>query len=251
MQSTRNYVMSIAGFDPSGGAGLLADIKTFEQHKLYGLSVSTADTLQTEDVFHSLEWKKFDSVIKSVNVLLDAYPVRAIKIGIVPSFQYLSDLVMLVHKKNKTIKIIVDPVITSSTGFDFVNDIDKKNLENVLQNIELITPNLEEALKLTGASSSKEGALILARHCSVLLKGGHTEKERGTDHLYTNGTCSELNPSSADLPAKHGSGCVLSAAITANLALGNDLNTACTEAKKYVERFLKSDPSLLGFHHAN
>lgn len=251
MQTESIYVMSIAGFDPSGGAGLLADIKTFEQFRLHGLSISTADTLQTENEFHSLEWKEQKTVLKNLDVLLNAYSVKAIKIGIVPSFNYLADLVIYIRKKSKTIKIIVDPVIRSSTGFDFHTEIEKSELKKVLENIDLITPNVEEAMKMTRATTAKEGALTLARYCSVLLKGGHSDLARGTDLLYTKGACVELRPSSIDLPPKHGSGCVLSAAITASLAKGNDLTTACTEAKQYVEQFLKSDPSLLGFHHAN
>ena len=80
-------VLSLAGFDPSGGAGLLADIKTFEQHKVYGLSISTANTLQTENKFHSIQWEKIDSVLNAVNVMLSSYYIEAIKIGIVPAFQ--------------------------------------------------------------------------------------------------------------------------------------------------------------------
>lgn len=249
MQSERKYVMSIAGFDPSGGAGLLADIKTLEQHKIYGLSISTATTLQTENKFYSVEWEKTETVLKSVDVLLDSYPVEIIKIGIVPSFAYLSQLVKHIKNKSTEIKIVLDPIIKSSTGFDFQKTIDKKELVAVLKNIYLITPNMQEAMLLTDTANSKEAAKELSEHCSVLLKGGHNESEIGVDYLYTNGDCIELKPTLTNLSAKHGSGCVLSAAIVSNLALGNDLQTACIEAKKYVEQFLNSNKSLLGFHH--
>ncbi len=249
MQQERKYVMSIAGFDPSGGAGLLADIKTVEQHKVYGLSVSTATTLQTENKFYSVEWEKIEAVLKSVDVLLDSYPVQIIKIGVVPSFEYLSQLVSHIKNKNAEIKIVVDPIIKSSTGFDFQKTIDKKYLITVLKNVYLITPNMQEAMLLTNTSDSKEAAKQLSEHCSVLLKGGHNEKEAGVDYLYMNGECLELKPSINNLSAKHGSGCVLSAAIVANLALGEDLKTACQKAKKYVEQFLGSNSSLLGFHN--
>jgi len=249
MQQERKYVMSIAGFDPSGGAGLLADIKTVEQHKVYGLSVSTATTLQTENKFYSVEWEKIEAVLKSVDVLLDSYPVQIIKIGVVPSFEYLSQLVSHIKNKNAEIKIVVDPIIKSSTGFDFQKTIDKKYLITVLKNVYLITPNMQEAMLLTNTSDSKEAAKQLSEHCSVLLKGGHNEKEVGVDYLYMNGECLELKPSINNLSAKHGSGCVLSAAIVANLALGNDLKTSCQKAKQYVEQFLGSNSSLLGFHN--
>lgn len=249
MQSERKYVMSIAGFDPSGGAGLLADIKTFEQHKVYGLSVSTANTLQTEDKFYSVEWEKIERVLKSVDVLLNSYPVEIIKIGIVPSFEYLSQLVKYIKSKNAEIKIVLDPIIKSSTGFDFQKKIDKKELISVLKNIYLITPNIQEGMLLTNTNDSKEAAKQLSEQCNVLLKGGHNESEIGVDYLYVNGECIQLSPTLNNLFAKHGSGCVLSAAIVSNLALGKDLQSACMNAKKYVEQFLNSNKSLLGFHH--
>ncbi|OFY95479.1 MAG: hydroxymethylpyrimidine/phosphomethylpyrimidine kinase, partial [Bacteroidetes bacterium RIFCSPLOWO2_12_FULL_31_6] len=210
-------VLSLAGFDPSGGAGLLADIKTFEQHKVYGLSISTANTLQTENKFYSVEWEKTESVLNAVNVMLSSYSIQVIKIGIVPSFEYLSQLVNHIKNKNSEIKIVVDPIIRSSTGFDFQKTINKKELISVFKNIYLITPNMQEALLLTNTADSKEAAKQLSEHCNVLLKGGHNEKEIGVDYLYTNGDCIELKPTLNNLSAKHGSGCVLSAAIVSNL----------------------------------
>ncbi len=242
-------VLSVAGFDPSAGAGLLADIKTFEQHKVYGLSINTANTLQTENKFHSIQWEKIESVLNALKVMLNSYSIEVIKIGIVPSFEYLSQLVHYIKNKNSQIKIVVDPIIKSSTGFDFQKTIDKKELIFVLKNIYLITPNMQEAILLTNTVDSKEAAKQLSEHCNVLLKGGHNEKETGIDYLYMKDERIELKPTLNNLSAKHGSGCVLSAAITANIALGQDLKTSCVEAKKYVEHFLNSNKSLLGFHN--
>ncbi len=249
MASETTCVLSLAGFDPSGGAGLLADIKTFEQHKVYGLSVSTATTLQTENKFYSVEWEKIETVLKSVDVMLDSYTIQVIKIGIVPSFDYLFQLVRHIKSKNAEIKIVLDPIIKSSTGFDFQKTIDQKELVSVLKNIYLITPNVQEAIQLTNTNDSKEAAKLLSEYCNVLLKGGHNKSEIGVDYLYANGNCIELKPTMTDLHAKHGSGCVLSAAIVSNLALRKDLKNACIDAKKYVEQFLNSNKSLLGFHH--
>ena len=89
MQPERKYVMTVAGFDPSGGAGLLADVKTFEQCGVYGLGVNTANTLQTADKFHSIEWSKLNDVLKAIEVLLSEYPVSVVKTGIMPSFDFL------------------------------------------------------------------------------------------------------------------------------------------------------------------
>lgn len=249
MQPERNYVMSIAGFDPSGGAGLLADIKTFEQHKVYGLSVSTASTLQTENKFYSVQWEDLKNVLKAVDVLLDAYPVKVIKTGILPSFDFLFQLVSHIKNKNANIKIIVDPIVKSSTGFNFQDVTKRNNLIKILENIFLITPNMEEAKILTSNSNAEEAAKKLSKHCNVLLKGGDNKIATGIDYLYTKENCVTLKPTLTDLSSKHGSGCVLSAAIASNLSLGLDLRTSCIQAKKYVEQFLSSNNSLLGFHH--
>jgi hydroxymethylpyrimidine/phosphomethylpyrimidine kinase len=249
MQHKRPYVLTIAGFDPSGGAGLLADVKTFEQHKVYGLSVSTATTLQTETDFLSVHWENIEPVIKAVDVLLDAYPVKIVKTGIVPSFDFLLKIVTHIHHKNPEIKIIVDPVIKSSTGFNFMDSHSHKDLINVLEKIYLITPNMDEAIFLSGKTDAKKAAQEFSAHCHVLLKGGHHEENKGVDYLYSNGNCLALEPGKEAPFSKHGSGCVLSAAIAANLAKNADLTTACTRAKNYVEGFLLSNTSLLGFHY--
>ena len=249
MLPERKYVMSIAGFDPSGGAGLLADIKTFEQHKVYGLSVSTATTLQTENKFYSLLWADLKEVVKAVDVLMNFYPLQIIKIGIVPSFDFLSQLVTHIKNKNAAIKIIVDPIIKSSTGFDFQKDIDDEKMISVLSTIFLLTPNSEEAMLLSNNTDAGIAANKLSQHCNVLLKGGHHKTSIGVDYLYSENNCIELKPTLHNLSAKHGSGCVLSAAIASNLALGFDLKASCINAKNYVEQFLSSNNSLLGYHH--
>nr|HYG49900.1 hydroxymethylpyrimidine/phosphomethylpyrimidine kinase [Flavobacteriales bacterium] len=249
MQQQRPYVLTVAGFDPSGGAGLLADVKTFEQHKVYGLGVSTANTLQTEDKFYSVEWENIENVLKAVDIMLDTYPVKVIKTGIVPSFDYLYAIVSRINHKNPKIKIVVDPVIKSSSGFEFHGPATSGNLQKVLSNVYLITPNLYEATRLTGNTDSKKAAKELSAHCHVLLKGGHAETNTGVDYLFTHENCFALEPENTGVPSKHGSGCVLSASIAANLARDYDLTTSCKRAKTYVEAFLTSNRSLLGFHY--
>ncbi len=119
MPEERKFVMSIAGFDPSGGAGLLADMKTFEQHKVYGLSVNTANTIQTARSFHSIQWMTLEEVISTADTLLEAFPVQVVKTGIMPSFDFLNEVITFVKSRNPDIKIVVDPVLSASTGFNF------------------------------------------------------------------------------------------------------------------------------------
>ena len=250
METNRPIVLSIAGFDPCGGAGILADIKTFEQHKVYGLAVNTAQTLQTENHFISIKWEDEKDILTALELLLNQYDIAAVKIGIVENISRLKNIVLFIHQKKAATKIIVDTVIKSSSGFNFWNEqINEQVLLEILSKVFLITPNYNEVLQLMPFANAKEAARKIAAHCNVLLKGGHNEEEKGVDYLYTKNSMVQFLPHNGYVSAKHGSGCVLSAAITANLALGFDLQIACTNAKKYIEQFLSSNKTLLGYHH--
>ena len=250
METNRPIVLTIAGFDPSGGAGILADIKTFEQHKVYGLGINTAITLQTADQFLSISWETEEAILRALDTMLKHYSISAVKIGIVENCSRLKNIVQFIHQYNKEIKIIIDPVIKSSSGFNFWNEtLDGTQLAALLSMAFLITPNYLEATQLLPAAEAKSAAQQLAQYCAVLLKGGHNTNEPGVDYLYQQQRCTSLQPSLKVVTAKHGSGCVLSAAIAANIALGNDLLTACTNAKIYIEQFLSSNNSLTGYHH--
>lgn len=249
MQFDRPIVMSLAGLDPCGGAGLFADIKTFEQHKVYGLGITTAQTLQTEDAFFSIRWESVESILEAIAKMLTNYDVQVVKIGIVQNIRSLHRIVSSIHAFTKNIPIIVDPVIRSTTDFNFWQEsFDSALLYQVLQMTELITPNYKEVMQLIPAADEKEAAKKLSCYCNVLLKGGHNQKEPGVDYLYSKTGILKLEPNTAAIFPKHGSGCVLSSSIAANMALGNGLATACHKAKLYTENFLLSNQSLLGFH---
>jgi hydroxymethylpyrimidine/phosphomethylpyrimidine kinase len=93
MSEDRPFVLSIAGFDPSAGAGVLADVKTFEQHRVNGLAIITANTIQTANTFYKIQWTNLDFVIGSMTILFTNYEIKAVKIGIVPSLDYLKEIV--------------------------------------------------------------------------------------------------------------------------------------------------------------
>jgi hydroxymethylpyrimidine/phosphomethylpyrimidine kinase len=250
MSKNRPFVVTIAGFDPSAGAGVLADIKTFEQHKAYGFAINTANTIQTENEFMTIQWTTLDFVLQSIETLFKSYEIKAVKIGIVPSLDYLKELVFLIKRLSPKTKIVWDTVLKSTTEFDFLAVENQTDLIAVLNEIDLITPNYNEILKLD--SNEKSIQIItakLATHCAVLLKGGHNPDEIGVDYLYIQNQFFRLSPKNTEIFQKHGSGCVLSAAITANLALEQDLLSACKNAKNYTEQFLLSNPTLLGNHH--
>ncbi|MBA0882541.1 hydroxymethylpyrimidine/phosphomethylpyrimidine kinase [Flavobacterium undicola] len=250
MSTNRPFVISIAGFDPSAGAGVLADVKTFEQHQVYGFAINTANTIQTENDFVSIEWTALDFVLQSIETLFEAYEIKAVKIGIVPSLDYLKSIVFLIKKLSPKTKIVWDTVLRSTTEFDFLTIENQNDLIAILKEIELITPNYYEILKLDSKEKSVEVITEkLSKNCSILLKGGHHPTEIGTDYLHTPNQFFRLESKNAKIHPKHGSGCVLSAAITANLALEQELLTACKNGKNYTENFLLSNPSQLGHHY--
>jgi hydroxymethylpyrimidine/phosphomethylpyrimidine kinase len=247
MQTERPFVMSIAGFDPSGGAGVLADIKTFEQLSVMGLGVCTAMTVQTESRCLSIEWRPLDEIITAIDILMKDYPVGAVKIGIVKDALFLEKIVEKIRSHHAEIKIIWDPVLKSTSEFSFFDLESLPLLTDVLKKIDLITPNYNEYNVLQQHDLFNTSG----NSCAVLIKGGHRNDKTGTDILICRGKEISLEPGQKDSSGfypKHGSGCVLSSAITAHLAKGENLEAACRKGKLYIEKFLKSNPSLLGFH---
>src|SRR5690606_8647224 len=135
-------------------------------------------------------------------------------------------------------KIVWDPVLKSSTKFEFIKINDDLILNEVLSKIDLITPNYDEIMILFPDFISDKPWVNNEITTAILLKGSHNEAAFGTDYLFQRSSVTELLPSNINFQPKHGSGCVLSSAISANLALGYDLKTACSEAKLYIEKYL-------------
>lgn len=239
---SRPKILTIAGFDPSGGAGVLADIKTFESHKCLGFAVNTANTIQNENEFIVPNWVSEDEVFTQLEILLKEHKFEYVKVGLIPSIDFFMKLVVKLDAK-----IIWDPILSASAGFDFKHDL--AQLREVLNKIFLITPNWKEVKQLSGNEDSLFGAEELGKYTNVYLKGGHNEKQLGKDFLFFDGERFSFNPKSKKkMSEKHGSGCVLSSALTANLALGNSINRACLKSKKYIENYLSSTQNLLGHH---
>lgn len=249
MQTNRPFVLSIAGFDPSAGAGVLADVKTFEQHHVYGLAIVTANTIQTEDQFISLQWISIESVLESIEILFANYEIKVVKIGIIPSMDYLKKIIFRIKDISPETVIIWDTIINSTTSFNFFDFKSITELLPVLSKVDLITPNFDE-LVLMGDKNDSINKTVekLTKYCSVLLKGGHNPEEKGTDYLYTKDRFFKIPAINDKVAAKHGSGCVLSAAIAANLATQSNLLIACKTSKTYTENFLLSNSSQLGYH---
>lgn len=248
MPTVRPYVMSIAGFDPSGGAGLLADIKTFEQNNAYGFGICSALTFQNDIDFVDVKWIEPQVILTQINVIRKRFNINWIKIGLIENLDVLEIIISNILSFNPDAKIVWDPIMKASAGFIFHETFSKKQLLNILKKIYLLTPNLDEAEKIfSEIKSDKLSQFILTNEvCSILVKGGHSKADPD-DVLYTKDDKTVFNGKRFE-NIKHGSGCVLSSAITANLANGLDLKKACEKAKKYVNEFLMSNNTSLGHH---
>ena len=247
MAKLRPYILSIAGYDPSGGAGLLADIKTFEQHKVMGLGVMTANTIQNENTFESLEWQKLDTIIGQIEILKQ-YPFQYVKIGIMKSIDVLEQIIDFLITLNENVKIIWDPVLYASAGFQFMDEINLDRLYSICGKVYCITPNKIELKKLSEDIDIEKFISKIASSCVLYLKGGHDERNKGKDYIYINDKVYPLNPILSKVYDKHGSGCILSSSLAANLTLGFPLIKASLKAKAYTESALASNTSHLSYH---
>jgi hydroxymethylpyrimidine/phosphomethylpyrimidine kinase len=240
MSGKRPYCLTIAGFDPSGGAGVVADCKTFEQLRVQGLSVLTANTIQTEDLFVSANWAPQETILAQLDLLLERYPVRFVKIGLVENAEVLLAILDLLHKKTEQPFVLWDPILAPTAGGDLSQQRFSEKLPEILQRIRFITPNIPEYEVLFGTAAPPE-------HVPVYLKGGHAV-EPGTDLLFANGKRYPFKAHVKTALSKHGTGCMLSAAILAHTSRRFPLVKTCLLSKRYVERGLVSNDTLLAYH---
>lgn len=232
-----NKVLTIAGFDPSAGAGLLADIKTFEQLEVYGLAVNTVNTVQTEDSFLSVDWIALDLILRQTKVLLQRYSISHVKIGLLKNFSHLLRIVVLLREFKVAI-IVWDPILKSSTGYDFHEELNSKELKSALEIIHFTTPNLEEYQILKPYLKGRE----------FILTGGHTEEDWVEDRLFYQEK--EFHFSRPKLAkTKHGTGCIFSSAFLAYLAKGEEVSIAVKLAGEYIHKALQSSSDLLTKHY--
>lgn len=238
--------LSIAGFDPSAGAGVLADVKTFEANGVYGFGVVSALTWQNDVEFEKVEWVEVEKIEEQIGLLLQRFAIRHIKIGLVESAEVLSRLVNFLHDRIPHPVIIYDPVLAASAGYTFHKD--PHLFHSIFDWLYCITPNIPEAEALFGADHLTETLEEKSEKLNIYLKGGHKESATVTDMLFVKDHTYVFANDKLEHGAKHGSGCVLSAALTAQLAQGKNIEDAAEIANLYTHQFLASSDTLLGHH---
>ena len=254
MSEIRPQVLVIAGLDPSSGAGLLADIKTLEMNNVYGFGVCSALTRQNDKEFYDVEWLDAEKITGQIEVLAKKYSFGVVKIGLIQLNNTLTRVIDYLLELNKEIKIIWDPVLKASSGFEFHNTLSYEFINEIAAKTYLITPNIYEARILTNNAEHINQALLCLTNnintkCSILLKGGHSPDNIKNDILFSEGKQIILSGEAISGFDKHGTGCVLSSAVAAGLSLGKSLEQSCRDAKEYTRKFILSNKTLLGYHY--
>jgi len=247
---TNNYILTIAGLDPSSGAGITSDIKTFEAHQLYGLSVCTAVTVQNDTHFESCKWIDVSFILSQIEILFKRFEISVVKIGIIESWSVLLKVMETLKELNPEIIIVLDPILKASAGFTFHDAQELTIFEKVLEKCDFITPNYDEIQALFPDKTIAQTIRYMMEKTNIYLKGGHSIDNKGWDNVYYNNTVTLSIPPRTKhvIYEKHGSGCVLSSALASNLLWTTDIKVACENAKYYTEAFLNSTTSLLGQH---
>ena len=254
LNNLQKTVLVIAGSDPSGGAGIQADLKTLTSFGVYGMTAITALTEQnTNGVFDILEIP-IDFVVKQINCCLSDINANAVKIGMLHSADLISAVLEALFNNNivsnKKVNIVLDPVMVAKGGHKLLkeNAIDAlKNFIKVAQPI--LTPNIPEAEILTGIKINnlkdmknvgKEIINLGASH--VILKGGHMKARVMTDLLINSSEIYSIETSKIITNHTHGTGCTMATALSASLAKSIEIRQSFEIAHKYVNNAIKTNP---------
>jgi hydroxymethylpyrimidine/phosphomethylpyrimidine kinase len=243
-------VLSIAGHDPSSGAGITADIKTIAAHGCYGVTCITALTVQSTRGVNRVDPVEGRFITEALEQLMDDLEIAAVKIGMLGS-EEAATAVAAFLKRYSLRHVVLDPIVRSSSGAELISPNGLQVMkERILGRASVITPNVEEATALTGLAVTnldEMQAAALRLHDmgarNVIITGGHldppndlvsTEDRRAT----------ELHGTKIPGQSTHGTGCAFSTALACNLALGNDLLTSAKAAKHFVETALGNAPPI-------
>lgn len=243
-------VLTIAGSDCIGGAGIQADIKTIMAHKMYGMSAITALTSENTMGVYGIMEATPESVASQIDCVFNDIRPDAVKIGMVVN----SEIINVVAEKlieHKAENIVLDPVMVATSGGKLISDDAMDSmLSKLIPLATVITPNIPETEVILGRPIKNEKDMEQAgkeinekQKCAVLVKGGHLVND-AVDYLYNNGKGSWFVSERINNPNTHGTGCTLSSAIACNLANGFTLEESIKNAKDYLTGALRANLDL-------
>lgn len=239
--------LTIAGSDSSGGAGIQADLKTFEAFGIFGTSAITVLTAQNTTGVQAIEALSPDFIKAQIYSVLDDFDVAAIKIGMlydVPVIETVREVV-----RTLDVPIVFDPVFISKAGSPLLKSEAVEAIKTLFEHVTLITPNRYEAKELFGYEHGDTESLdaVMNAPCPVLVKHRRLELPTGNvsvDQLYMGRQKRVFQTEMIETDSLHGTGCSYSSAIAANLALGKPLDAAIETAKRFVTEALRSAPGI-------
>jgi hydroxymethylpyrimidine/phosphomethylpyrimidine kinase len=242
--------LTIAGSDPSGGAGLQADLKTFHRFGVYGEAAVTLITVQNTRGVTRVDSLAADLVAQQIDAVLSDILPNAAKTGALGSKEVVARVAAAAA--GFSFPLVVDPVMISKHGARLLDDDSARALvELLIPRAFLLTPNLDEAAAITGLVVNDRASMIGAARklielgaANVLVKGGHLQGDALDILLTASGSLHEFTAARIATPHTHGSGCTYSAAITAELAKGTALVDAVRVAKDFVTRAIQTNPRL-------
>jgi len=249
--NTTRVVLTIAGFDPSGGAGIIADIRALMAFGCWPVAAMTSLTFQNSEALFGSIHQTADSLRAQILPLVKEFRIAAVKIGMLPTRDLVLETARLVREKELPAPV-VDPVLYSSSGYELMEPAAREVwLTELMPLARLITPNLPEAealsgMQITNESHMHEAAAKLreAGARAVLVKGGHLPAlcAEAVDVLDDDGTVTVFRGEWFDRPPVRGTGCMLSAAIAASLAVDMSLQESVSAAKRFVEDVIRCAP---------
>ena len=247
----RAIALTVAGSDSGGGAGIQADLKTFHAFGVFGTSAITAITVQNTLGVTGVHAVPLDIVTAQIAAVASDLPPRAVKTGMLATRELVSAVAKSI-RDHALPNYVLDPVMIATSG-DRLLDEDAQHavLDELVPLSTLVTPNLDEAAILAGFSVKDPAAmhraarrLVAAGASAALVKGGHLRGDELVDVLYDGSTVREFRRPRIDTRSTHGTGCTLSAAITALLARGISLSEAVEQALDFVHRAIVQAPNL-------
>lgn len=245
-------VLSIAGSDPSGGAGVQADLKTFSALGCYGMAAITALTAQNTRGVSAVHVPPVDFVVAQIDAIFNDVRVDAVKLGMLASGPIVEAVAGRLRAHGAR-NIVLDPVLVATSGDALgAPDVVEAMIRHLLPLARIVTPNIPEAMRLSGGSAPQDSAglerLARAIHAlganAVLVKGGHMKGELAPDVLFERAAAHLFEAPRVATRNTHGTGCTLSSAIAANLAHGMELAAAVQRAKSYLTAALIASDQL-------
>lgn len=240
----RPCVLVFAGHDPSGGAGICADIEAISAQGAHALPVITALTVQDNDHVYAVHAVDAQIILQQAMTLISKIPVAAVKIGIVAHAKNaaaIANFIRQMQVRQPGLPVVLDPVLGSGQGDALALDDAVASIQPLLKVATLLTPNLPEARRLCPEAQDTRAqahALLLGRCRDVLIKGGHSSDEQVCNQWFSQQ--GQRDWIWARLPGEfHGSGCTLAAALAGQLALGRDMQTSLQLAQEFSQRSLQ------------